>query len=296
MNIERGLYEPILKQMVQNGSEEEYRKLLQMPEKMKQKNSSVLLTGSILECSQMTGKLLSSHAISESLITAEWLKESGYQIAEKENALKQAYLQHVPNVNYMVFAFQDWVRNYALFQAFKKIQQHAPWYEWPEELKDQPELQSVDLKSYQDDLLYFAFVQQMLFLEWKKIKQTANDLEIRIVGSLPYLPCYDSVDVWSQRECFTDSGDYDWQAMRNDHFRWWMDRIGYTTRLYDGVILESFGELAEHGGRQFFEELKNTSDELCLYVNEEEVLSDSALALMEQYGISRIHREELNIS
>ncbi|NCB32792.1 MAG: hypothetical protein EOM64_02730 [Erysipelotrichia bacterium] len=292
MNAEKGLYNPICTLSSECRGDELYRKLLQMPEIIKQSNHSVWLSGSILEQDPKTHQLFSSHAIRESLISGEWLKESGYLITDNEDVLKQAALQHVPDVNYMVFSFQEWVRNNALFYAFKKNQNNEPWYEWPEELRLQPKLQSVILKPYQNDLLYSAFAQQMLFLQWNRIRQNAADQDVRIVGSLPYLSAYDSADVWSHQECFHEDGSYHWDAMRSDRFSWWMDRIGYTSRLYDGVILESFEQLVKQGGETFFEELKNTSDELLLYADDREVLSDSAEDIMNRYGISLMHADK----
>lgn len=294
MMIEKGVILSVKSAVQENIGDDPYRKLIQTAEMLKNKKSKLWLCGSITEFS--ASGLLSSYAIDESLISEDWLKQAGFMIAadSDQSVLRQAYQAFRPDVNYMVFSFQDWVRNEAIYHAFMKQQGNSSWRAWPDSFKYQPEQQDVDLKPYQEDLLYRAFVQQELFLEWKAVKQKANDLDLKVIGTLPYLPCIDSVDVWSHQDCFKEDGDYNWQVLKQTEYHYWMDRIGYSTRIYDGIILEDFSKLAEHGKEPFFIALQQTSDELNLYVRDTEPLSDQAKLMIEKYHLSILHGDVID--
>ncbi len=183
----------------------------------------------------------------------------------KEKFIREAYRSFKPDHNFSVFAYQEWIRNYAIFMTFKQLNDMKCWNEWKAAMRDQPVHNDVDLKPYEDEILYQVFVQYELFLQWKSLKQYANDRGIEIMGDLPFYVGIDSADVWASRQnflldkkghprfiagvppdYFSATGQrwgnpiYDWEYMRQDKFQFWIERLSYTERLFDQVRVDHF--------------------------------------------------------
>lgn len=183
----------------------------------------------------------------------------------REPYLKEAYRNFVPDLNYTNFSYQEWVKHYSVFMAFKKKNGMKCWLDWPEEEKNYLINGDLDLKEYQDEILYEVFLQYILYLQWKDLKQYANDNDIEIMGDVPFYVGIDSADVWSDRSNFLLDDDgrpifiagvppdyfsatgqrwgnpiYDWEYMEKDKFGFWMNRLAYTARLFDIIRVDHF--------------------------------------------------------
>ncbi len=183
----------------------------------------------------------------------------------REPYLREAYSNFKPDLNYSAFSYQEWVKNYAVFMALKKKNGMQCWLDWNEEEKNQPRDNKLNLKSFDDDILYEVFLQYMLFLQWKDLKQYANDRGIEIMGDIPFYVGIDSADVWAARQNFLLDDDgrpifiagvppdyfsatgqrwgnpiYDWDYMEKDHFSFWIERMTYTSRLFDIIRVDHF--------------------------------------------------------
>ena len=162
----------------------------------------------------------SSYAMDEIYISLDTLVEQGYLQevpsfnedadtvdyeavrAFKEPYLKEAFSHFKEDMNFVTFSYQPWMKNYALFKTFKKINHNVEWTEWPEEQKNYPLNHALDLTPYTQDILYEVFLQYILYLQWKDLKQYANDRDIEIMGDMPFYVGLDSADVWAGREAF----------------------------------------------------------------------------------------------
>lgn len=183
----------------------------------------------------------------------------------REPYLKEAYHNFKIDHSYTVFAFQDWLRTYALYMTFRKQSGNVCWNDWKEEWKEQPVKGKADLRPYEEDILYEIFLQYELFLEWKDLKQYANDKDIEIMGDIPFYVGLDSADVWGHRENFLLDSDgrpsfiagvppdyfsatgqrwgnpiYDWDYMQKDDFSFWVERLAYVGKMYDIVRVDHF--------------------------------------------------------
>ena len=101
-------------------------------------------------------EMLDSYAMDEIYISLDTLVEQGYLQevpsfnedadtvdyeavrAFKEPYLKEAFSHFKEDMNFVTFSYQPWMKNYALFKTFKKINHNAEWTEWPEEQKNYP--------------------------------------------------------------------------------------------------------------------------------------------------------------
>lgn len=184
--------------------------------------------------------------------------------------LKKAYEKNKTAGKYDVEAFNNsnmpWVENYAMFSALKKHFDMTPWTEWPEDIRmRKPDAMGKYRAELGDEIDFYIFVQCVFFSQWKKLKEYAEEKNIKFIGDIPIYVALDSADVWSEPwffqldeknapvdvsgvppDAFTDKGQkwnnplYNYEAMRNDGFGWWIRRIEGAQKLYDVVRIDHF--------------------------------------------------------
>ena len=139
------------------------------------------------------------------------------------------------------------------FMALKQANADLPWNEWTVTEADPEEVR------------FWEFTQYEFFRQWTYIRNYANSKNVKIIGDIPIYVSQDSSDVWSNPEqfqldkrflpnqvagvppdYFAADGQlwgnplYDWNAMKKDGYRWWMERMQYMTELFDGVRIDHF--------------------------------------------------------
>ena len=143
--------------------------------------------------------------------------------------------------------------NFCRFMALRKANGELPWNEWTVAEPDE----------YEQRL--WEFTQYIFFEQWKEIREYAHGRGVKIIGDIPIYVSWDSADVWSNPtqflldarslptavagvppDYFAKDGQlwgnplYDWEAMQNDGFSWWKERISFMTELFDGVRIDHF--------------------------------------------------------
>lgn len=53
----------------------------------------------------------------------------------REPYLREAFRNFKQDHNFAVFAYQEWVKNYAIFRTFRKVNDGKCWNEWEDEMK-----------------------------------------------------------------------------------------------------------------------------------------------------------------
>ena len=107
---------------------------------------------------------------------------------------------------------------------------------------------------------------QFFFAEqWFSVKDYANKKGISLIGDIPIFVAADSADVWANQkffqldengtpkkvagvppDYFSATGQlwgnplYDWDAMKKDHYSWWVKRTERMTKLVDVVRIDHF--------------------------------------------------------
>lgn len=163
-----------------------------------------------------------------------------------------------------------WVNDFAMFIAIKEQQGGVSFYDWPEELARRDPDALENAKRQLADRMERARFGQFLFLrQWRRLKRHAVDLNIQILGDVPFFVSPDSSEVWAHPELFllderrrpkvvagvppdyfSETGQlwgnpvYNWDAMRRDDYRWWMDRLRALLTLVDSVRLDHFRAFA----------------------------------------------------
>ena len=185
--------------------------------------------------------------------------------ALKEPFLRAAFRAFVPGQEYKAFAAQKWVQMYAVFRAFKKANDGRCWLDWPEWQRSWPETCEGDLSPYQEEIQYHLFLQYQFFCQWQSVRICAREKGIRIMGDVPFYVGIDSVDVWAGKENFLldETGHpifiagvppdyfsavgqrwgnplYDWDYLKQNHFDFWVKRIGYNQKMFDIIRIDHF--------------------------------------------------------
>ncbi len=162
---------------------------------------------------------------------------------------------------------QSWLELFAEYMAIKEHFDNLAWTEWPD--ADARARKASALESYReqlaDKLVYHRVTQYFFFQQWLKLKAYANDNHIEIVGDMPIYVAEDSSDMWANPHLFkTDVNGkatciagcppdefsvtgqlwgnpiYDWEAMDKDGYKWWIERLRESFKIYDIVRIDHF--------------------------------------------------------
>jgi 4-alpha-glucanotransferase len=159
-----------------------------------------------------------------------------------------------------------WLDDYALFMALKQSHGGAGWAEWePEIARHEPEAVRRAAADLAEEVTFQAYAQFQFFRQWERLRQYANQRGVKIIGDIPIFVAYDSADVWGNRELFhideqnrptvvagvppdyfSETGQlwgnplYRWDALAQQGYRWWIERLRAVFALVDIVRLDHF--------------------------------------------------------
>lgn len=159
-----------------------------------------------------------------------------------------------------------WLDDFTLFGALKQHHEGASWTHWEPGARDR---KSFALTKWREELadaiaaqkfLQFAFYEQ-----WRALREYARGQDVRIMGDLPIYVAHDSADVWAHREYFHLDADgnptvvsgvppdyfsktgqlwgnpiYNWRALAESGYSWWLDRFRATFEMVDMIRLDHF--------------------------------------------------------
>lgn len=184
----------------------------------------------------------------------------------KDRYMREAFARFQPDEYYEEFISQEWVYQYSVFYTFKKENGLKCWLDWKEEDKLWMSHQDRELSADQmEEIHYQMFLQYVFYCQWMELKNYVNDLGIRVMGDLPFYVGIDSLDVWANSKAFlldenfrptyvagvppdyfSRTGQrwgnpiYDWDYLKDTNYQFWMDRIGYNSKLFDIVRIDHF--------------------------------------------------------
>ncbi len=195
----------------------------------------------------------------------EYEKARDYKAPYLREAYKVFWEKESKSKAFLRFAEMDWVYPYAVFIALKKQNDLRCWNEWPKEQQDWILNHRYDISHLEEEIQYQMFLQYMFYKQWNDLKRYANKKGVSIMGDIPFYVGIDSLDVWSCRENFLLGADgqptfiagvppdyfsvtgqrwgnpiYDWDYLKKNQFVFWIDRLAYSSQLYDIIRIDHF--------------------------------------------------------
>lgn len=200
----------------------------------------------------------------DSLIDYQKIYENRWDILYK--VYKRNY--SINDKNYIIFQNDNpWLQDYGLFMALKKYFGMRSWQQWKDD--DAKAHKNERLKYYNellsDDIQFYKYVQYIFFQQFNSLKDYAHKKDILLMGDLPIYAALDSVDVWANSEqfqlnehlkpkkiagvppdYFSENGQlwgnplYDWEKMKKDGYKFWIERIAGASKMYDIIRIDHF--------------------------------------------------------
>jgi 4-alpha-glucanotransferase len=169
-------------------------------------------------------------------------------------------------------AAASWLDDYALYRSLKRERAEVAWTEWePALVRREVSALAEARERLAGEIEEVKFKQYLFFRQWSRLKAYANAKGIQIIGDIPIFVAHDSADVWAEPrnfrlredgrpavvagvppDYFSRTGQlwgnplYDWERMRADGFRWWVERVRGMLSLVDIVRIDHFRGFAAY--------------------------------------------------
>jgi 4-alpha-glucanotransferase len=222
----------------------------------------------------------------------------------------------------------NWLHDYALFMSLKQRFNGNSWHQWPADIAlHTPETIETFSVELGPEIGVHKYLQWQFFRQWNSLKAYAVSHGIRLVGDLPLFVAYDSVDVWCNRnlflldregrptsvagvppDYFSPTGQlwgnplYDWGALKEQGYGWWIERFRQLFVHYDVVRIDHFRgfeaawhvpateQTAEHGtwvagpGKDFFDAITAACGNLAIIAEDLGVITPNVEELRDYCG------------
>ena len=197
--------------------------------------------------------------------------ENRFRLLEK--ATERGWKRDAEQVKAFTEENAGWLPDYALFMALKRRFGMKSWTEWEDEDIRLRRRSAVERyrEELAEDIRLFTYIQYLFFQQWNALRDYAHEKGIGIIGDLPIYVAMDSADVWADPEnfqlddrnvpvevsgvppdYFSENGQlwgnplYDWDAMKQDGYAWWVRRIEGASHLYDVLRIDHFRGLESY--------------------------------------------------
>jgi len=167
---------------------------------------------------------------------------------------------------------KEWLDDFSLYTALKKIHGGAPWYDWSDtyKLRDEKALKKFR-KNHAEEIEKVQWLQYLFFKQWYDLRLLCNEKKVQLLGDLPFYVSYDSSDVWANRgifkldkegrmlgvagvppDYFNENGQlwgmpvFNWKSLKKQRYAWWIKRIQKNMELYDLLRLDHFRAFADY--------------------------------------------------
>lgn len=194
----------------------------------------------------------------------------------REPLLRKAFQRARGKGDEEVRAFSErhpWLREYVLYRAAKSRFQNAAWFQWPDEALRRHEAEALEhwRRELAEEVAFRSYEQYWFFAQWAELRDYANENGVKIIGDMPIYVSLDSADVWAERkeflldregkpskvagvppDYFSEEGQlwgnplYDWPAMKENGFGWWIRRVEGASILFDAIRIDHFRGLESY--------------------------------------------------
>ena len=161
---------------------------------------------------------------------------------------------------------KKWLDDYVVFACLRERFGDNEWTSWPSELVHRkPEAMMKWRAELKNPIDIECFLQFAFFEQWRSLRAYCADRGTQIIGDVAIFVSYDSADVWTHPEIFRLKSDlscevvagvppdafsetgqrwgnplYNWEALKERDYDWWIDRMRWTLANCDIVRLDHF--------------------------------------------------------
>lgn len=186
------------------------------------------------------------------------LLEIAFQNFKRKGIHKKEYLKFCKQERF-------WLEDHSLYVALQKNFQ-SEWMEWPERYRDRDAGALTEAKNeFSDAIEKEKFIQFLFYSQWQGLTKFAAKNGIGFFGDIPFYINLGSVDCWANQkyfkldsnkqptavsgvppDYFSETGQlwgtpvFNWKALQEDDFKWWVERIKHNLDLFDLVRLDHF--------------------------------------------------------
>ena len=144
-----------------------------------------------------------------------------------------------------------------------------PWWEWPgpQRWREPSTVRRAQIED-SESIRQIEFEQYLFHRQWNALRNYAHQKGVLLFGDVPIYVAADSVEAWQRPELFkmdttgnashvsgvppdyfSENGQfwgnpiYDWEQMRSEDFRWWVDRLRHQLTQHDILRIDHFRAL-----------------------------------------------------
>ncbi|GAC1416774.1 MAG: hypothetical protein NVS1B13_11980 [Flavisolibacter sp.] len=165
-----------------------------------------------------------------------------------------------------------WLDSFAFYIVLKEMHDGKPWYQWEEIYKFfNPTILSALAADKAEQINKIKWIQAIFNLQWKELKIYCQQRGIALIGDIPFYLSHDAADVWANRQYFdldpegnqlgmagvppdffSQKGQlwgmpvFNWQALKENNYSWWIQRLRRNFDLFDIVRLDHFRAFAAY--------------------------------------------------
>lgn len=208
-----------------------------------------------------------------------------------------------------------WIEDYSNFMALFEKNNFADFSEW------------TDLNIDKNIKNFYIFLEYIFHKQWFNLKNYANSKGIEIFGDMPIYVSENSSDFYYKTEYFLCDEDkrpkfiagvppdnfsatgqiwgnplYNWDRLKQDNFKWWLERIKHSFKMFDIVRIDHFrgfdeyyaidinsndattGKWCKAYGKELFDTVKKELGDLKIVVEDLGIITDSVRELVEYTG------------
>lgn len=224
---------------------------------------------------------------------------------------------------------QYWLDDFCRFCTVREVLAAPSWLDWPPELKDRdPVALRAFIQGEQRCHDRIGFEQFLFHYQWRALREYAHNRRVNLFGDIPIFVAHDSADVWANRHLFKldEAGNptavagvppdyfsaegqhwgnpvYDWAAMEQNRYQWWLERLESQRHLFDLIRIDHFrglqayweiparsprpanGQWVRGPGADFLEVCLRGFPELPLVAENLGLISDDVEQLRHQFGL-----------
>ena len=221
-----------------------------------------------------------------------------------------------------------WLEDYALYRALKDARDGVAWNKWePALVRREAQALAAARQQLGEQIEAQKFYQYLFFRQWSALRRYCHEHRVQVVGDIPIFVAHDSADVWVNPfefklddmgnprvvagvppDYFSATGQlwgnpiYDWEKMRRENFRWWIERVRGTLNTVDILRIDHFrgfaacweipggDQTAERGrwvpapGRDLFQAIRQALGDLPIIAEDLGVITPDVEELRDGFG------------